>query len=268
MRILVTNDDGYFAPGIGALATTLVEDGHDVVVAAPMEDRSGTGTGIGLALLQGGIAFDRVKIEGLDDTPAYGIHGLPALAVFAAGLGGFGPVPDLVVSGVNLGYNTGRAVMHSGTVGAALTAANFNVTGLAVSVQATEDPQWKTATTLARLIVARLPQSPPGTVVNLNVPGLPLAALQGVRRARLVTTGGAQATLVEEGDRLVLEPSLRPPTHTSESDVALVEAGYATLTPLTTVTEAAEHDAVPALEPLLGIWPRTEVAPANCPRAV
>ncbi|MGH3577198.1 MAG: 5'/3'-nucleotidase SurE, partial [Mycobacterium sp.] len=145
----MTNDDGYFAPGIAALATRLVKDGHDVTVAAPMEDRSGTGTGIGLSLLEGGIAFERVHIEGLGDTPVYGVHGLPALAVFAAGLSGFGPPPDLVVSGVNYGFNTGRSVMHSGTVGAALTAANFNISGLAVSTEALEEPYWETATTLA-----------------------------------------------------------------------------------------------------------------------
>ena len=76
----------------------------------------------------------RVELPGLAGVPAYALDGAPGLCVLAARLGGFGDPPDVVMSGINPGCNTGRAVLHSGTVGAALTAANFGVRGLAVSI--------------------------------------------------------------------------------------------------------------------------------------
>ena len=134
MRILVTNDDGILAPGIAALAQAMVAAGHDVVVAAPLDDRSGSGAAIGAVHADGTIDVKPVELDGLDGVPSFMVTGPPALCVMAARLGGFGDPPDLVVSGINPGCNTGRAVLHSGTVGAALTGANFGCRGLAVSI--------------------------------------------------------------------------------------------------------------------------------------
>jgi 5'-nucleotidase len=134
MRVLVTNDDGIDAPGLHALARALAEDGRDVVVVAPDCDMSGSGAAIGQVHLDQSIDARRVGLPGLDGVPAYALAGAPGLCVLAARLAGFGPPPDVVVSGINPGCNTGRAVLHSGTVGAALTAANFGVRGLAVSI--------------------------------------------------------------------------------------------------------------------------------------
>lgn len=134
MKVLVTNDDGIDAPGLHALAQALVADGRDVVVVAPARDMSGSGAAIGQVHLDQSIDARRVELPGLDGVPAYALDGAPGLCVLAARLGGFGDPPDVVMSGINPGCNTGRAVLHSGTVGAALTAANFGVRGLAVSI--------------------------------------------------------------------------------------------------------------------------------------
>ena len=134
MKVLVTNDDGVDSPGIHALARALVAAGHDVVVVAPDRDFSGSGAAIGKVHLDESIDAAKVELPDLPGIPAYAVDGPPGLCVLAARLGGFGDPPDIVVSGINPGCNTGRAVLHSGTVGAALTAANFGGRGLAVSI--------------------------------------------------------------------------------------------------------------------------------------
>jgi 5'-nucleotidase len=134
MKILVTNDDGVASAGLHALVRALVDDGRDVLVVAPDRDMSGSSAAIGFIHADEHIDAKRVELPGLPDVPAYAVDGPPGLCVLAARLGGFGDRPDLVVSGVNPGCNTGRAVLHSGTVGAALTAANFGGRGLAVSI--------------------------------------------------------------------------------------------------------------------------------------
>jgi 5'-nucleotidase len=134
MKVLVTNDDGVGSPGLHALARALVDDGHDVIVVAPDREMSGSAAAIGQVHVEAGIDAERVDLPRLEGVPAYAVAGPPGLCVLTARLGGFGDPPELVVSGINPGCNTGRAVLHSGTVGAALTAANFGCRGLAVSI--------------------------------------------------------------------------------------------------------------------------------------
>lgn len=134
MKVLVTNDDGVESVGLHALVRALLVSGLDVVVAAPDRDMSGSGAAIGHIHMDEHIDAKPVDLPDLAGVPAYAVDGPPGLCVLAARLGGFGPTPDLVVSGVNPGCNTGRAVLHSGTVGAALTAANFGCRGIAVSI--------------------------------------------------------------------------------------------------------------------------------------
>ena len=134
MKVLVTNDDGVESAGLHALVRALVDDGRDVLVVAPDRDMSGSGAAIGQIHIDEHIDADKVELPGLPGVPAYAVDGPPGLCVLAARLGGFGDPPDVVVSGINPGCNTGRAVLHSGTVGAALTAANFGGRGLAISI--------------------------------------------------------------------------------------------------------------------------------------
>ncbi|HLM63599.1 MAG TPA: 5'/3'-nucleotidase SurE [Acidimicrobiales bacterium] len=134
MKVLVTNDDGVSSRGLHALARALIDAGYDVVVAAPDREMSGMSAAIGQVHVDEAIDAEPVDLPRLEGVPCYAVAGPPGLCVLAARLGGFGEPPGLVVSGVNPGCNTGRAVLHSGTVGAALTAANFGASGIAVSI--------------------------------------------------------------------------------------------------------------------------------------
>lgn len=230
MRLLVTNDDGVLAPGIAALARAMVSTGHDVVIAAPHEDMTGFGAALGAFSREGSIEVESVELEGLAGVPTFMVTGPPALCVMAARLGGFGAPPDLVVSGINPGPNTGRATLHSGTVGAVLTGGNFGVSGLAVSIGVDEEIHWGTAGELAIGALEWLVDQPPKTLLNLNVPNVPLAEVKGVRWARLAPFGTVRAQLVDapEGG-LQVELREHDEQLPDDSDTALVLDGYAAI---------------------------------------
>src|SRR5882757_10461825 len=161
LRVLITNDDGYQARGIRALAGAIAAAGHDVVVVAPLTDQSGVGTARA-GWVDRPIA---TSSEDADGVTYIGIDGTPALAVTLGRLGSFGAPPDLVVSGINHGYNFG-VILHSGTVGAALTGATQGLSGLAMSIGA-EDPQYlDDAAEIAVELIEWLRDQPAQTVLN------------------------------------------------------------------------------------------------------
>lgn len=250
MRVLVTNDDGIAAPGIAPLIQAALGMGHDVVAAAPLEDFSGAAAAIGPVHTGQGIRVQEVAVEGIMGARCHGVDGPPALAVMLARLGAFGEPPDLVLSGVNPGANTGRAVLHSGTVGAALTAANFGISGVAVS-QLTGDP-WLPETG-AKVGVAALEwarTAPARTVLNVNVPNLPFGEIRGVREARLAPFGTVRAALGETGNG-VIEVELRATEERldDDTDTMIVQAGYVSVTSLVGIRSAGDAaSAVEALE--------------------
>ena len=201
MRILVTNDDGVGAPGLGALTRAVVRwaeaagaDGpgtrYEVVVVAPSSNYSGAGAAVGSVTDKTTITYQRALVDGAAQVEAYGLDASPALSVIAGALGAVGPKPDLVLSGINHGVNVGRSVLHSGTVGAALTASQLGNSALAVSLRAGADPDpWESAAELAVALIPLLVAAPVRTVLNLNVPALPLEAIRGVRWARVSGAG-------------------------------------------------------------------------------
>src|SRR3954452_13198495 len=152
----------------------LAGTGHDIVVAGPLDYRSGSGAGIGPVHLTEGLALEEVEVDGLG-VPCFGIDGPPALPVMAARLGAFGDPPELVVSGINPGPNTGRSTLHSGTVGAVLTGGNFGVSGIAVSIGIGDEYHWDTAGALTVAALEWLVDAPVKTLLNLNVPNVPVA---------------------------------------------------------------------------------------------
>ena len=201
MRILVTNDDGVGAPGLGALTRAVVRwaeaagaDGpgtrYEVVVVAPSSNYSGAGAAVGSVTDKTTITYQRALVDGAAQVEAYGLDASPALSVIAGALGAVGPKPDLVLSGINHGVNVGRSVLHSGTVGAALTASQLGISALAVSLRAGADPDpWESAAELAVALIPLLVAAPVRTVLNLNVPALPLGEIRGVRWARVSGAG-------------------------------------------------------------------------------
>jgi broad specificity polyphosphatase/5'/3'-nucleotidase SurE len=105
-------------------------------------------------------------------------------------MGAVGPKPDLVLSGINHGVNVGRSVLHSGTVGAALTASQLGISALAVSLRSGTVPEpWDSAADLAVALIPILAGAPARTVLNLNVPALPLHEIRGLRWARVSGAG-------------------------------------------------------------------------------
>jgi 5'-nucleotidase len=249
MRILVTNDDGIAAEGLHVLAATIAAAGHDVVIVAPSTDHSGVGAALGLIHSDQHLDATPVDVPGCAGIPAYSLDGPPAMCTVAGRLGAFGPPPELVVSGINAGLNTGRSILHSGTVGAALTAQNFGCSGLAVSAAPDADGAWfwQTAADVAVEMIGRLLEAPPRTVLNLNVPGCSREELLGVRWARLAAFGAVRAAIAETSEgRMQFElratGALPPP----DSDQGLCNAGYAAVTTITGIAEAwPPNDAVP-----------------------
>jgi len=233
LRVLVTNDDGVHAAGLHHLARAMVDAGHDVVVAAPQEDMSGTSASLGRFHPDNHIDLTTHEIPGVPELRSFGVDGPPAVAVVAARLEAFGAAPDVVVSGINPGHNTGRATMHSGTVGAALTAANFGGRGVAFSIGASERPHWETAAALAAPAVRWLLEQAEGTVLNVNVPDLAFDELQGVRWADLAPFGTVRATMVgaDEG-RLQMELRENEDEVPADTDTALVGEGFVAVTTL------------------------------------
>jgi 5'-nucleotidase len=198
VRILVTNDDGVGAPGLAALTRALVvwaeetagDPPPEIIVVAPSSNYSGAGAAVGSVTDHTTIGYQRAFVEGAEEVEAYGLDASPALSVIAGALGAVGPKPDLVLSGINHGVNVGRSVLHSGTVGAALTSSQLGISALAVSLRAGANPDpWESAAELAVALIPLLVDAPPRTVLNLNVPHLPLADIRGLRWARVSGAG-------------------------------------------------------------------------------
>jgi 5'-nucleotidase len=273
MRILITNDDGVFAPGIAALARGLAESlgaGDDLLVVAPLTNQSGCGAAVGAVYDRESIAYESVEIPRLGRVPTFGIDGSPALAVILAAIGGFGAEPDLVVSGVNEGLNTGRSALHSGTVGAVLTAAQFGISGLAMSIAWASEPiPWETPVSVAKDLVPALARMAPATVLNVNVPAVPLEQFKGLRHGALGRMGLIRAVRLENTPEPVAGPPLDRTTGSITltlrggsgsdrvaeraelepgSDAAIVADGWGSVTPLLGVHE----DTSPAGEGALG----------------
>lgn len=244
IRALITNDDGISSPGLWTLAAAARDAGFDVVVAAPHIDSSGVSASVHSVRESGRVAVHTRALPGLDGIPAYAVEGHPAFIVHAAGRGWLDPEPDVVLSGINLGANVGHAVLHSGTVGAALTATLHGWRGLAVSLDTgwdpPESPYWDSAAALLPAVLDGLLAAPPGTALSLNVPDRPVTELGELQEARLAAfgavrvrvdhrvaddgAGGLHATLEELSD--APEPG---------TDTALLAAGHPTLTELTAV---------------------------------
>ena len=246
-RVLITNDDGIDSPGLRALVSAFADSSCDVVVAAPMGDSSGSGTAIGRFDIGRGVEMRRADLDGV---PAFMVAGPPGLAVTAAALGAFGAAPDLVVSGINAGINTGHSIIHSGTVGAALTGRTFGSRGLAVSLAASDPWQWDTAVSVAVsaaqwLLRRRRHRS----CLNVNVPALTLGEVRGVRWADLDEFGAFRvATADVEQSRLQFELSGSGAGIDPASDTALCLGGYVAMTLLSGI------EPQPAPEEPMDVW--------------
>ncbi|CAN5894665.1 hypothetical protein BH23ACT2_BH23ACT2_31600 [soil metagenome] len=264
LRVLVTNDDGIESEGLQVLARALDRAGHQVLVVAPDRDYSGTGAALGNLRPDSTLPVRRVAIDGLGSDETWALEGPPALTVVAALLGGFGAAPDVVVSGINAGLNTGRSILHSGTVGAALTAQNFGLSALAVSLDRSDEWHWATAADLATETLELVVAGPPRSVVNLNVPGRPPDEVRGTRWARLAPFGAVRARVANRGDDgLQFELTASDASPSGDTDQGSVQDGWATLTTLVGVAEAWPDAVADGAEVATHLVPGADLHPVH-----
>ncbi len=176
MKILVSNDDGYLAPGIIALAEAL-RPIAEIVVVGPDSNRSGSSNSLTL---------DRPLSVHRADNGFYFVNGTPSDCVHVALTGGLSFRPDLVVSGINQGQNMGDDTLYSGTVAAATEGYLFGIPAIAFSQVEKGWAHIDTAARIAREFVERrfdMLQKP--YLLNVNIPNLPYDQIKGMRATRL-----------------------------------------------------------------------------------
>lgn len=177
MRILLSNDDGYLAPGLAALARALTPLAH-LDVVAPERDRSGASNSLTL---------DRPLHVHQGENGFLFVDGTPTDCVHLAITGLMAHMPDMVISGINRGANLGDDVLYSGTVAAAMEARFLGVPAIAISLVGKEAVNFETAARVAVRLVQQLVNDPlpADTILNVNVPDLPYEAVSGFEATRL-----------------------------------------------------------------------------------
>lgn len=235
MRILLTNDDGIYAPGLRAMRKELQQLG-EVLVAAPATEQSGVGHSITLLnpLLVGEVLDEDGKLFG------WAVEGRPADCVKLALLELLPEPPDLVVSGINAGSNAGINVLYSGTVAAAIEAAFYQRTSIAVSLEYSKSQvlDFPRAAEVARPVIERIlaHRPPQGGLFNINIPDLEKGPIRGVR-----VVPQNIAPYIEKYDRRVnprgrvyfwSSPDFSCPDPHPDTDVTALAEGYITVTPL------------------------------------
>lgn len=234
MRILLTNDDGIYAPGLRALRKELIKLGQ-VTVVAPATEQSAVGHSITLLtpLLVQEVMDDQNQPMG------WAVEGRPADCVKLALMELLPEQPDVLISGMNAGSNAGINVLYSGTVAAAIEGAFFRKTSIAVSMEYTKPKlnYARGAEIAARVIAQILANKPPeGALFNVNIPSLDKGPIRGVR---IVPQN--IAPYVEKYDRRVdprgrvyfwTGPGLSCPNPHPDTDVTAMHDSYITVTPL------------------------------------
>jgi 5'-nucleotidase len=235
MRILLTNDDGVYAPGLRAMRKELQKLG-DVTVVAPVGEQSAVGHSITLLT-------PLITQEVLDENQApmgWAVEGRPADCVKLALLELLKEPPDLIVSGLNAGSNAGINVLYSGTVAAAIEGSFFQCTSIAVSLQYTKPKplDFPQAAEHARNVIAQIVRHPlsRGGLFNVNIPSLDKGPIRGIRVVRQNV-----APYQEKFDRRVdprgrvyfwSGPDFGCPEPTPDTDETALRERYITVTPL------------------------------------
>ncbi len=250
MRILLTNDDGIYAPGLRALRVELQKIG-EVIVVAPAGEQSAVGHSITLLTP---LLIQEVLDEH-DKPMGWAVEGKPADCVKLALLELLKEPPDLVISGLNAGSNAGINVLYSGTVAAAIEGAFFRKTSIALSLEYTKPKplDFAHAARMARSVIEQILDHPvaEGSLFNVNIPSLEKGPVKGIR-----VVPQNIAAYLEKFDRRV-DPRGRvyfwsgsdfhcPDPH-ADTDVSALSDGYITVTPLQfNLTHAASLEAMRA----------------------
>jgi 5'-nucleotidase len=228
MRILLSNDDGYQAAGLLALAESLSKIA-EIVVVAPDQDRSGASNSLTLVNPLRARTMENGFIR-VDGTPTDCVH----LAI----TGLLDEDPDLVVSGINAGPNMGDDVLYSGTVAAATEGRFLGLPAIAVSMNSHDPQHIETGARVALELVQRLERAPltESIILNVNVPDLPYEALKGVRSTRLGHRHKAEPVVKAKDPRgktiYWVGPAGAEQDAGPGTDFHAVREGYVSITPL------------------------------------
>jgi 5'-nucleotidase len=233
MRILISNDDGVLAPGIRVLADELAAIAA-IEVMAPDRNRSGASNSLTL--------HQPLRVRHLLDG-YYSVEGTPTDCVHLALTGFFDsvsdmPVFDMVVSGINEGGNLGDDILYSGTVAAAMEGRNLGFPAIAVSLVGHAVEHYKTAAIIIRDLALKLQTHPlpSQTILNVNVPNVPLDQIKGIQVTRLGTRHHAEPMLKERDPRGRDIYWVGPPGLEADAgpgtDFFAINQGYVSITPL------------------------------------
>lgn len=232
MQILLTNDDGIYAPGLAAMERELRKLG-DVCVVAPATEQSGVGHSI--TFLRPLIAKE---IFDGDHHRGWAVEGSPADCVKIGVFEFCARRPDVIISGINGGLNAGINVLYSGTVAAALEGVFFGITSVAVSLEYDEQANFERAAQMARIIIQQI-LAKPGSGQQLYNLNFPTAAVTDPKGLKVVPMGVARY-----GEHFLKRQDPRgrsyywatgdppPPREAHETDLSALREGFATLTPL------------------------------------
>lgn len=228
MRILLSNDDGYLAEGLCALAAAL-RDYAELLVVAPDRNRSGASNSLTLEMPLRAHTMDNGFIR-VDGTPTDCVH----LAI----TGLLDEEPDMVIAGINHGANLGDDVLYSGTVAAATEGRFLGLPAMAISLAGHNPQHFDTAGVVALTLLKQLIQQPlpRDTILNVNVPDLPITALRGYQATRLGQRHKAEPVIKSADPRGRSIYWVGPPGAEQDAgegtDFYAVNAGFVSVTPL------------------------------------
>jgi 5'-nucleotidase len=227
MRILLSNDDGYFAPGLEHLAAALAKHA-EITVVAPERDRSGASNSLTL---------DRPLTVRRAPNGFLFVNGTPTDCVHLAVTGLLDTLPDMVISGINLGANMGDDTIYSGTVAAATEGYLLGIPSIAISLTSKTAAHFETAAAIAGELVVRHARRALGSsLLNVNVPDVGYAELKGYRLTRLGRRHKAEDVIRQKsprGETVYWVGAAGPAADAGEgTDFHAVEQRYVSVTPL------------------------------------
>lgn len=228
MRVLISNDDGYFAPGLQALAEAMAAVG-DVTVVAPERDRSGASNSLTL---------DRPLSLRRASSGFHYVNGTPSDCVHLAVTGMLDELPDMVVSGINHGANMGDDTIYSGTVAAATEGYLLGVPAVAFSLASHSADDFSAAAHVAHTLAERFKATPfhAPVLLNVNIPALPLEQIKGMKVTRLGRRHKAEPVIRSKSPRNETVYWIGPAGAAQDAgegtDFHAVNEGYVSITPL------------------------------------
>jgi len=228
VHILVSNDDGYRAPGIAVLAEALSAE-YEISIVAPERNCSGASNSL---TLERGLRACQVSDN------SYYVDGTPTDTVHLAITGLLKKMPDMVVSGINAGANMGDDVLYSGTIAAAMEGRHLGLPAIAVSIDSYVPQHFETAATAVVKLLKNLNQASfaTNTILNINVPDIPWSQIRGFKATRLGNRHQSEGMIVQKDPRGEPMYWVGPPGEAQDAgegtDFHAISQHYVSITPL------------------------------------